>query len=398
MFDAFMRTLSRVMPRRAALAALAGVVTARLTADEAEAQNGAAVGGGGRRGNSHAGRKKDRRRRRRRRSKRSRACLSSNQDLQAAIDAAKHGATIHLCGGTWALPSTIVMVKNLTLHGAGDERSILDGRDTVRVLAIAAGVNVTLRDLRVTKGKTPNGDLPVNAGGGIFNAGALTLHGSSVTESSGVFGGGIYNSSGSTLTLLDSSVSGNKASMQGGGIVNYSATLTLIESSVTGNTAQDDGGGINNNSGGMLTLKAGSSLAGNSSRHGGGVSNGGSMTLEANSSVANNSAQETGGGIWNVNTLTLQAGSSVTGNTADKGAGIFTGGGAVTLKGQAGRVPASRVIGNSATSAGGGIYDAGGTVTIDTADIVVGNTANGGPEPGDGDNCYLEGTIANCIG
>ena len=61
-------------------------------------------------------------------------------------------------------------------------------------------------------------------------------------DTSGVFGGGIFNDG--TLTLTNSTVSGNTATYYGGGIYNY-GTVTLTNSTVSGNSA-NWGGGIFN--------------------------------------------------------------------------------------------------------------------------------------------------------
>ena len=237
---------------------------------------------------------------------------SPTQGLQEAINQAAPGATLILCAGTWLLAETVVIGKNLTLRGAGAGQSILDGGEAVGVLWIAAGVEVTLQDLTITKGSSAGG------GGGIYTEGTLTLVGVSVT--------------------------GNTAS-DGGGIYNYQGTLALqANSHVSGNTAPF-GGGISND-GGTVTLEAGSHVAGNTATGG------------------------SGGGIMNwVGTVTLQAGSHVSGNTAtSSGGGIGNNRGTLTLE------AGSRVSGNTAGSAGGGIFTAEGTVAVDALALVCNNT------------------------
>jgi hypothetical protein len=184
---------------------------------------------------------------------------SATQGLQETIDQAQPGATLTLCAGTWTLTSTILIPANLTLIGAGAGKTILDGGNTVRVLAIASDVDVTLQDLTITNGSS-------GLGAGIFNLGTLTLVGVSVTMNTAFEGGGISNISGGTVTLATGS-------------------------SVSGNTAVIRGGGIYNNSGGMLTLQAGSTVSGNTAPggNGGGIDNFlGTVTLEASNLVCGN--------------------------------------------------------------------------------------------------------------
>ena len=184
--------------------------------------------------------------------------LKPADDLQAAIAAAAPGATLTLCPGTWALSSQLRIAKNLTLVGAGAGQSLLDGgrqsngTGGVRVLQIAAGARVTLRDLTITKGHAAGSSFPVSFGGGILNFGTLTLRDVAVSgNAAGVSGGGIFNFNGGTLTLQAGSsltgntAGGNTANHFGGGIFNsMDGTVTLqAGSSVTGNTAERDGGG-----------------------------------------------------------------------------------------------------------------------------------------------------------
>ncbi len=151
----------------------------------------------------------------------------ATQGLQEAIN--KAGDTLTLCAGTWHLKKTVTIDKNLTLIGAGAGKTILDGRNTVRVLQIAFETTVTLQDLTITRGKVTGSSVLDDAGGGIKNIGTLTLVGVSVTKNTADFGGGISNV----------------------------GTLTLeAGSSVTKNTADGDGGGIYNDNGGTVDLQA----------------------------------------------------------------------------------------------------------------------------------------------
>ncbi len=73
-------------------------------------------------------------------------------------------------------------------------------------------------------------------GGGVFNAGDLTLKDtSSISGNEAGWGGGVYNSG--TLTLEDRpSIRNNKAnSLRGGGVSNYGTLLMSRDSSISGN-------------------------------------------------------------------------------------------------------------------------------------------------------------------
>jgi predicted outer membrane repeat protein len=246
-------------------------------------------------------------------------CLRSTANLQAAITVAAAGATLTLCPGTWNLTSTIAIAQNLTLVGAGVGQSILDGGNAVQVLKIDRDVTVTVQDLTITKGRATGSFFPEDVGGGIFNAGTLTLVGVSVSVNT-AGSGAIYNANFGTLTLQDSRVMGNTANHSGGGIYTLGTVTLQAGSSVMNNTATKNGGGIYNEHG-TVTLQADSSVSGNTSVLGGGIVNrGGTLTLQAGSSVTGNTALF-GGGILNdqqqQGTVTLEPGSSVTGNSLD---------------------------------------------------------------------------------
>ena len=199
--------------------------------------------------------------------------------VQDAIDAANPGDTIHICAGTYG--GVNIVNKDLTLRGAGQERTTLDGQENGAVVTIAAGVTVHLEGLRIIRGSA-------TSGGGIRNNGTLTLTECGVSGSSAAFGGGIFNLG--SLTLTECSVSGSSADSDGGGIFNL-GTLTLTECSVTVNGAGNNGGGIRNV--GTLTL--------------------------TDSSVTDNGAGGDGGGIYNQDTLTLNGTNTIADNEAPPG-------------------------------------------------------------------------------
>ena len=112
----------------------------------------------------------------------------------------------------------LVITDHLTMTGGGASTTIIDGNRSVRpnsrVLVAGSGITVNISGVTIRNGGTGGG------GGGIFNAG--------------------------TVTLTNSTVSGNNAGENGGGIYNGDGTVTLTNSTVSGNNAGEDGGGISN--------------------------------------------------------------------------------------------------------------------------------------------------------
>jgi hypothetical protein len=105
-------------------------------------------------------------------------------------------------------------------------------------------------------GSTLSDNSATGDGGGIANYGILTVTGSSLSgNSAGHNGGGIATEYGGTATVAGSTLSGNRATA-GGGIYNDGA-MTLSGSTVTRNstyTSLPSGGGIYNDFGGSLTV------------------------------------------------------------------------------------------------------------------------------------------------
>src|SRR5215467_1034232 len=361
---------------------------------------------------------------------------------QAIIDACD-GDTITF-GNTVTSPITLttadlVIDKNLTINGPGAtlltvERSSAAGTPQFRIFTINSGVTVIISGLTVTNGRTPDGipEIPVatsgGSGGGIFNAGTLTLTnsiisgnstgnggGDSDVDGNGGSGGGISNAG--TTTLTNSTISGNSTGNGGsssgasgnggsGAGIDNSGTLTLIGATVSGNSTGiggeskvppgngGNGGGINNS--GTLTL-IGATVSGNSTgiggvcNHaspagsggsGGGIFNGGNSLIVTNSTISGNSTGNGGNG-------------AVDGGSGGSGGGIFSGGNSLTVTNGtiSGNSTGNGGSGNSTLGGsggsggvGGGIYANGAAPSI-RASIIALNSAPVGPD--------IDGTVTS---
>jgi hypothetical protein len=114
-------------------------------------------------------------------------------------------------------------------------------------------------------------------GGGIFNAGTVTATGVTIQRNAAANGGGIDNVAGATATISGSSIVANDASGNGGGIAN-AGTLSLTATRIRLNTAAGGGGGLYNSGMAALTDCV---VSGNSAANGGGIytAPGGTVTL-----------------------------------------------------------------------------------------------------------------------
>ncbi len=156
----------------------------------------------------------------------------------------------------------------------------LDGTNSGTVMTNNSGTHLNLIGMSVTGG---DGSA---SGGGIYNAGTLTVTGSTISDNTAdsglntASGGGIYNAG--TLTVTGSTISDNTARghdynvAYGGGIYN-ARTLTIANSTIAGNTSQGGqsvigyGGGIY--SSGVLDMTA-STIADNTAVSGGNTASG----------------------------------------------------------------------------------------------------------------------------
>ena len=289
------------------------------------------------------------------------------------------------------------ITSQVTINGNGAtiQRSSAGGTPDFRIFHVAAGGDLTLDDVTITNGKTPDGTGGGHggSGGGIYNQGTLTLTDSTVSGNwtgdggacdgykcdggYGGDGGGIRNSGG-TVEITDSTVSGNNTGDggacdgeecdggyggSGGGIYNDEGTLDITDSTVSGNSTGDGGactgdwckGGDGGSGGGVFTVNyssgsttiTDSTLSGNRTGDGGACDGGGLVSSQSsptltNVTISGNAAAGYGGGIKHVGiggyTLTL-TNCTITDNTADSdndgdgdGGGIYGHSGTVNLK------------------------------------------------------------------
>jgi len=201
--------------------------------------------------------------------------------IQRAINAAGSGNTIDIGVGTYA--EHLSIGANLTLQGATNGSSVVDGSASGTVLTVGTGTTVTITDLTIRNGSN-------SFGGGIDNNGALTLNNDTISgNKASDGGGGIYNAGG-TLTLNNDTLSGNSAST-GGGIENDSSgVLKLANVTISKNTAAN-GSGVYLNSGRSTIVNT--ILAGNTTGSSAGCGSGsffdigGHNVLDANPNAGN---------------------------------------------------------------------------------------------------------------
>jgi hypothetical protein len=249
-------------------------------------------------------------------------------------------------------PSTLTVASNFPPPSSG----AVSG-----VVTVSAGASVSISGLTITGGNNTS-----TGGGGIENAGTLTLVNLRISGNSSGQGGGIYTNG--MLTVEDTTLTGNSAA-SGGGISN-AGTLTLENSTVSDNTAVSAGLG---------------------NGIGGGIDNTGTLTL-LNTVISDNDnaggplGNANGGGIYSTGTLSVQN-ATISGNSAILGAGIYNAGTASVVN--------TTISGNSGAGSrlafGGGIYNAGKLTLEDST--VSGNSTVSDFKLGSGGGIYNTGTV-----
>jgi hypothetical protein len=221
--------------------------------------------------------------------------LGSGTSLREAVLHSPAGSSVKfavvLDGQTVTLGlGQIVIGKNLAIDASALASGItVSGNDDFRVFDVQAGRTVTMNRLKIIDGEI------AADGGGIRNAGSLSLANCELSSNEAGGGGGAIENSG-TLSLTACTLDGNTAGVGGGAIEHVSGLLTLTSCTLAGNTAQW-GGGIDGD--GTSTIRLYScTLSGNhASDKGGGIEETTGTLLLENSIIAGNTATNSGGPI-----------------------------------------------------------------------------------------------------
>ena len=200
-------------------------------------------------------------------------CFAS---IQAAVNAAGYFDIVRIAAGTYAEKVVLPNNRKVTITGAGEEKTIIDGTSvggTTAVISMSnnptARFDLTVSDLTVRGGyrgiDTGRGndvtlrrlvvrDNGIGSGAGVFNNSSDVLITDSIIrnntandaffgcDGSGGAGGGIGKlCGGGTYTIVNTAVVNNTA-RAGGGAIFVNATETIINSTFSGNVATDPNG------------------------------------------------------------------------------------------------------------------------------------------------------------
>ncbi len=365
-------------------------------------------------------------------------CTAGSGDDTITIPAATYSLSIAGSGEDLNATGDLDIRDNLTLNGAGQGATIIDGQGIDRVLHLPEVVTVSLNDLTIIGGRAPDNTSGGwgGSGGGIAALNDSTLEITRCTieknfagdgDLGGGYGGGISISG--TLTMTDCTVSDNNAGNgndgaagangrlggEGGGISASSfAVVTLTRCQLTGNASGDGGNGGTGDT------------DGSNSGRGGGIAVGGDSTLTitdcwidgnstgaagASSGSGSDGYRANGGGVACENTDTTISGSTVSNNNAGSSGALYF----VDMDPENYTVINSTLSGNSADGFGGGIYvssltvvnlinctvtdnqtlatNAGGGLYVSSGTLNVQNTIVADNSSADGPDCF--GTVTS---
>jgi hypothetical protein len=177
---------------------------------------------------------------------------ANNTAIQAAMNAAASGDTIHICTGTYSISTRLEVTKSLTIEGDGANLSTLDGLGTTQIMIIQDN------NLAVGSGS----EITVNVNSlGFINGYAGALSGVGECVDGNRCGGAIFIESESRFHISDSYFYNNYADFGGGAVARFMGNYqevpaTINRSTFESNTAKLDGGGVATFFGFGLTINA----------------------------------------------------------------------------------------------------------------------------------------------
>jgi hypothetical protein len=241
---------------------------------------------------------------------------SGEGSLRQAIADIACGGTItfdpDLAGGTIILTGgSLTIGKDMTIDASAAPGLAISGDNASQVFFVESGVTAMMRNLTIRDGNT------LDFGGGISNAGDLTIINGIIADNNAEGSGGGIDNEG-TLTIINSGLYNNTSNSFGGAIANSGGVVTILNSTLSGNNA--NGGDPGSDGGGAINQFSDSSA----------------MNI-THSTITNNSAPNVAGrdGIWlEDGSLTVRH-SIVAGNGADgNGANCTIDGGTFTPTGE----------------------------------------------------------------
>jgi len=201
----------------------------------------------------------------------------AKQAIGHALREASNGDTVYLCEGTYDLTTGIRSKGNVyqgdeptldevSIQGAGDGDTVLDGNGDIRILYIYGDIDVSIRDLEFYDGYDE-----YDGGAICQNNGNLLVENVTFDSNYSADYGGAIACEGDSLTVLDSTFSNNYAGRHGGAIDVHQDNGTIIRRSLFINNHSEEEGGALGSNGSDLTVTNSEFIGNTSDLHGGAI-------------------------------------------------------------------------------------------------------------------------------
>ena len=177
------------------------------------------------------------------------AIMESNADPDEntiVLPAGEFRLTIPRTAADATADGDLDITRSLTIIGAANGRTVIDAAGLDRVFDVLPTATLTLQDITITGGVTSSGEV----GGGVRNAGTLTIVNSTLNDNAtDANGGALANLPSATASLTNVTLSGNR-SARGAAVFN-AGDLSLLNVTIAANSATEETGGVFNQSAGM---------------------------------------------------------------------------------------------------------------------------------------------------
>ena len=197
------------------------------------------------------------------------------------MSSVSENGTIRLANGKYSGTGNteLTISKSRSIVGESQKGTVINGQNTNWIFQIMKGVNFTIQNLTITKGKKA-----------IKNYGTLNAKDCTFNGNKADYGGAIYNNG--TITLLSNCAFNDNEGDRGGTVYNEGIVASLSGCTFSGNTARY-GGAIHNKNKGTLSVN-GSSFENNRADYGSAIYNEDATLTVNNSYFANNVAKNKG--------------------------------------------------------------------------------------------------------
>ena len=196
----------------------------------------------------------------------------------------------------------LYIASDVTINGPGVDRLTINARGKGRVFDIAASKSVSIGNVTISGGKVSDN------GGGVYNAGILTLDSVAIVGNRATGGGGLYSGDSSSVEIRNSTIADNVANW-GGGALLQDGTVIISASTFSGNRAAKVDALSGSGTGGGLYLEpyygtaaeiANSTFSGNFADDSAGalLIDDGSTSIVSSTIAFNGAEDGVAGGLW----------------------------------------------------------------------------------------------------